>query len=82
MKLLRLVALCVAMTMSWSAAALANDDSPVPPVYVPDNEDDADVPEQPPIHCQGQNCLAPEANPVLECEGPDCDPAPLIENVQ
>lgn len=76
------LALCAALTLSWPLAAAAEDNGPVPPVYVPDHDTDDDVPEQPAVHCQGQNCLPPEENPVLECEGPDCDPEPLIENVE
>ena len=82
MALLRLIILLVVMTWIGLVAAMAEEDGPVPPVYVPDNEDhDANAPEQPVIHCEGLNCLPPEENPVLECDGPDCDPTPLIEKV-
>jgi len=30
----------------------------------------------PAIHCEGQNCLPPAQDPVLDCKGADCTPAP------
>jgi hypothetical protein len=75
--------------MAWIRAARASaillvsatpmlaqqDDSPVPPVYVPEEQQD-NVPSGPPEVCQGQNCLPPEENPVQECEGQGCTPEP------
>jgi hypothetical protein len=60
----------------------AAKDQPVPPVYVATENEDQGEPEQPAVHCEGQNCLSPEDNPVQECEGQDCTPAPLIEHVE
>jgi hypothetical protein len=73
--------------MAWIRAALASaillasattmfaqqDDGPVPPVYVPEEQQD-NVPADPPAVCQGQDCLSPEENPVQQCEGQDCTP--------
>lgn len=79
--------------MAWIHAALASvfllasgtsllaqqDNAPVPPVYVPEEQQD-DVPSGPPAVCEGQNCLPPAENPVEACEGQDCTPEPLEES--
>jgi hypothetical protein len=79
--------------MAWIRAALASaillasatlmlaqqDDGPVPPVYVPEEQQD-NVPSGPPAVCQGRNCLPPGENPVQQCEGQDCTPEPLEES--
>ena len=79
--------------MAWIHAALAmaillasglpaytqEDDGPVPPVYVPEEQRD-DVPAGPPAVCQGRNCLPPEQNPVETCEGQGCTPEPLPQS--
>jgi hypothetical protein len=79
--------------MAWIHAALASavllasglptaaqqSDGPVPPVYVPEEQQDS-VPSGPPAVCQGQNCLPPEENPVQQCEGQNCTPEPLEES--
>ena len=74
-------ALVVAILMASGLPAVAQEeeDGPVPPVYVPEEEQDG-VPAGPPAICQGQNCLPPEENPVQKCEGQDCTPEPLEES--
>jgi hypothetical protein len=76
--------------MAWIRAALAStillalgapmaaqeEDGPVPPVYVPEEQQN-NTPADPPVVCQGQNCLPPEENPVQQCEGQNCTPSPL-----
>ena len=73
-------ALVSTILLASGAAAVAQEqeDGPVPPVYVPEEEQDG-VPADPPNVCQGQNCLPPEENPVQQCEGQDCTPEPLEE---
>jgi hypothetical protein len=73
-------ALVGAILMASGAPVVAQEeeDGPVPPVYVPEEEQD-NVPADPPAICQGQNCLPPEENPVQKCEGQDCTPEPLEE---
>jgi hypothetical protein len=79
--------------MAWIRAALASaillasgapmaaqeEDGPVPPVYVPEEQQDG-VPAGPPAICHGQNCLPPEENPVQKCEGQGCTPELLDES--
>lgn len=77
MNLLRIALLCTAMIGLAGMPTVRAEDQPVPPVNVDPNG--AAAPEQPPVHCEGQNCLPPAENPVQECEGQDCTPAPLIE---
>ena len=73
------VALASAILLaSWVPIAAQEEDGPVPPVYVPEEQQD-DVPSDPPAVCQGQNCLPPEENPVQQCGGRDCTPEPLEE---
>ena len=69
-----------AILLASGAATVAQEqeDGPVPPVYVPEEEQDG-VPADPPAVCQGQNCLPPEENPVQQCEGQGCTPEPLEE---
>jgi len=55
----------------------------VPPVFVdPQREcvgDECSETPQPPIVCQGQNCLPPQDNPVVKCEGQNCMPSQVEE---
>jgi hypothetical protein len=76
----RAAALVFLAMVTWPAPAGAqeNDDGPVRPVYVPEDQQDG-VPSGPPEVCQGQSCLPPEQNPVEQCEGQNCTPAPLEE---
>lgn len=80
----RVAILCAALLgPALHQIAAAAEDQPVPPVYV-DPEDQAEdeaLPEQPAVHCEGQNCLPPEDNPAQECEGQNCAPAPEILKV-
>jgi hypothetical protein len=67
-------ALAGAILMASEVSTRAQEeDGPVPPVYVPEEQQDG-VPAGPPAICQGQNCLPPEENPVQRCEGQDCTP--------
>lgn len=73
-------ALVSAILLASGAATVAQENDgqnngPVPPVYVPEEQQD-DVPSGPPTVCQGQNCLPPEQNPVQTCEGQGCTPEP------
>ena len=54
------------------------EEGPVPPVYVPE-EQQGDAPSGPPATCQGQDCLPLAENPVQECKGQDCAPEPVDE---
>jgi hypothetical protein len=68
----------ILLSPTWSAAQ-ETDDVPVPPVYVPEQDQDG-VTSVPPATCQGLNCLPEQENPVLECEGQGCAPAPLDQD--
>ena len=70
-------ALVSAILLASGAATVAQEqeDGPVPPVYVPEEQQDG-VPADPPAVCQGQNCLPPEENPVQQCDGQGCTPEP------
>jgi hypothetical protein len=75
-------ALVSAIVLAWMAPAVAQenngqDDGPVPPVYVPEEQQD-NIPSGPPAVCQGQNCLPPEQNRVQSCEGQGCTPEPPV----
>lgn len=70
MNFLRIALLCTAMI--GLAGSVRAEDRPVP-------QDSETTKEQPPVHCEGQNCLPPADDPVEECTGQDCTPAPLIE---
>jgi hypothetical protein len=73
-------ALVSAILLASATPMLAQqDDGPVPPVYVPEEQQD-NVPSGPPAVCQGRNCLPPGENPVQQCEGQDCTPEPLEES--
>jgi hypothetical protein len=61
MNLLRIALLCTAM-IGLGIPAVRAEDQPVPP-----NTEAAT--EEPPVHCEGQNCLPPADNPVQECTG-------------
>ncbi len=72
MQFIRAALLCAVILAP--AAAWAED---VPPVFVDPNQPACEgencPPEQPAVHCEGQNCLPPADNPVEECEGQDCE---------
>ena len=68
MNLLRTALLCAAMTGLAGLQPVLAEDQPVR-----SNGDAA----QPPVHCQGQNCLPPKDDPALECKAQDCTPAPV-----
>ncbi|BCM20063.1 hypothetical protein [Mesorhizobium sp. J8] len=70
MNLLRTVLLCAAMTGLAGLRPGFAEDQPAQP-----NGEAA----QPPVHCQGQNCLPPKDDPALECKGQDCTPAPATD---
>lgn len=71
MNLLRTALFCTAL-IALAMPAVRAEDQPVPP-----NGEAA--PEQPPVHCEGQNCLPPADDPVEECKGQDCTPAPPVD---
>ena len=64
--------LCTAIVGLVGLSAVHAEDKPAPP-----NGELA--PLQPPIHCEGQNCLPPAEDPVLDCKGQDCKPAPATD---
>ncbi|UCI05262.1 hypothetical protein [Mesorhizobium sp. B1-1-8] len=69
MNLLRIALVCAAMISLAGVPAVRAEDQPAP-------SKGEKAPEQPPVHCKGQNCLPPAENPVQECKGPDCTPVP------
>lgn len=71
MKLLGIALLCTAMIGLGMPPVRAEDQPALP------NSEAAT--EQPPVHCEGQNCLPPADNLVQECTGQDCMPAPPTE---
>lgn len=70
MNLLRIAFLCAVLIGLASSPAVLADNETVQP-----NGQGATEPS-PAIHCEGQNCLPPAEDPVLECKGADCSPAP------
>jgi hypothetical protein len=72
MNLLKTSLLCTAIVGLVGLSAVHAEDKPAPP-----NGELA--PLQPPIHCEGQNCLPPAEDPVLDCKGQDCKPAPATD---
>ena len=72
---IRLALASVILLASGLPALAQQDDGAVPPVYVPEEQQD-NLPSGPPAVCEGQNCLPPEENPVQECEGQGCTPEP------
>jgi hypothetical protein len=79
MQSLRLAVLTTMLIVSGYAAAIVEDNPPVPPVYVGPDNDDQVGPDHPAVHCEGVDCLPPEVNEVEECKGKDCTPAPPVE---
>lgn len=73
MNLLRIALPCAAMIGLAGASPVRADDQPVQPNSQPATE------PSPAIHCEGQNCLPPAEDPVLDCKGPDCTPAPATD---
>lgn len=71
MNLLRIALLCTAM-IDLAMPAVRAEDQPVP-------QNNKAATTQPPVHCEGQNCLPPAKDPVQECTGQDCTPAPPTE---
>lgn len=72
MHLLRMALLCAAIVGLAGPLAVSAEEQPAPP-------NGQAVPEQPAVHCEGQNCLPPAEDPVLECKGQDCAPAPATD---
>jgi hypothetical protein len=72
MNLLRIAFLCAAMIGLAGLSAVRAEDKPVSP-------NGAVTPQQPPVHCEGQNCLPPTEDHVEECKGQDCTPAPTTD---
>lgn len=70
MNLLRTALFCTAII--GLVPAVRAEDKPVPP-------NGEVTPLQPAVHCEGQNCLLPTEDPVQECKGQDCTPAPAID---
>ena len=70
MNLLRIVLLCAAVTCLAGAPAVRADDQPAQP------NGQATMQPPPAVHCEGQNCLPQAEDPVLDCKGADCTPAP------
>lgn len=73
MNFLRIALLCTAMIGLAGMPAVRAEDQPVA-------QDGETTKEQPPVHCEGQNCLPPADDPVEECTGQDCTPAPPTES--
>ncbi|MDX8523780.1 hypothetical protein RFM68_04600 [Mesorhizobium sp. MSK_1335] len=69
MNLLRTALLCAAITGLAGLQPVRAEDQPA------QSNGDA-TQQQPAIHCEGQNCLPPAEDHVLDCKGPDCTPAP------
>lgn len=72
MNLPRIALLCAAIIGLAGASVARAEDQPTQP-----NGDATQ--QQPPVHCQGQNCLPPKDDPALECKGQDCTPAPATD---
>ncbi|MGX8013724.1 hypothetical protein ACVDG8_034535 [Mesorhizobium sp. ORM8.1] len=70
MNLLRTALLCAALTSLAGAPAVRADDQTAQPTGQTTTQ------KPPAIHCEGQNCLPPADDPVLDCKGADCTPAP------
>jgi len=70
MNLPRIALLGAIVTCLADTPAVRADDQPAQP-------NAQTTTDQPPaIHCEGQNCLPPAEDPVLDCKGADCTPAP------
>ncbi|MBZ9850030.1 hypothetical protein LB565_18775 [Mesorhizobium sp. CA14] len=72
MNLLRTALLCAVMTSLAGLQPVLAEDQPV------QSNDDA-AQQQPPVHCEGQNCLPPKNDPALKCKGQDCTLAPTTD---
>ena len=70
MNLLRSAFLCAAVIGLAGASAARADDQPA------QSNGQATTQPSPAIHCEGENCLPPADDPVLDCKGADCTPAP------
>jgi|GEM_PF-2605157 len=70
MNWLRTMFLSTAITVMAGAPAIRAEDRPAQP------NGQATTARPPAIHCEGQNCLSPAEDPVLDCKGADCTPAP------
>lgn len=66
MNLLRSAFLCAVLIGLTGASAARADDQPAQATTQPSAA----------IHCEGENCLPPADDPVLDCKGADCTPAP------
>lgn len=73
MNLLRIALLGAAMTVLTGVLAARAEDQPAKP------NGQATTQQLPPVHCEGQNCLPPAEDPVLDCKGQDCKPAPTTD---
>lgn len=71
MKMLQTALLCAAMAGLAGLQPVRAEDQPV--------QANGDAPQQPAVHCEGQNCLPPKDDPALECKGQDCTPAPATD---
>ena len=78
MNWMRAVLACAKLVYSGPPLLAQEENEPVPPVYVPDGQRD-DAASDPPVSCQGQECLSPADNPVEECKGQGCAPEPTDE---
>jgi len=70
MNLLRIALLCATVICLAGVAAVHAEDQPTRPNAATTAQ------PSPAIHCEGQNCLPPAQDPVLDCKGADCTPAP------
>lgn len=70
MNLLRIALLSAAMSGLAGVPAAHAEDQPA------QQNGQATKEPVPPVHCEGQNCLPPAEDPVLDCKGQDCKPAP------
>jgi hypothetical protein len=81
MTLLRIALLCAAVTCLVDTRAVHADDQPAQP------SGQAPTDQPPAIHCDGQNCLPPAEDPVMDCTGApapptDQTPTPEIQKVK
>jgi hypothetical protein len=67
MNLLRTALLWAAMIGLVGLSVVRAEDQPVAPTATS---------EQPPVHCEGENCLPPAEDHVEACKGQDCTPVP------
>jgi hypothetical protein len=69
MNLLRTALLCAAMIGLAVLSVVRAEDQSV-------SRNATATSEQPPVHCEGQNCLPPAEDHVEACKGQDCTPVP------